>query len=144
MSFSTIPVRTNGPKVEAGWFNALRTAGILVDSLVAQTTFTVANNQSSPANVTGAAFAQASYRGVILLVEGRRKTDSSERVAMGFIFMFYRQASSTWDVMRVMNGDELGIEFTVTGAGQLQYISDNQSGSNYSGSLRFRAFPFEV
>ncbi len=58
MSFSDIPVRTNGPSILASWFNLLRTAGISLSAIVGngtteETYESMSNPTSSMTAVTG-------------------------------------------------------------------------------------------
>jgi hypothetical protein len=46
---------------------------------------------------------------------------------------------SKWSVARVAFGDEAGVVFTMTDAGQGQYTSTDLSGTGYAGELRFQA-----
>ena len=145
--FSSVTVRANGQKILYSWFNALRTAGISVESFlgagyVEETSFTFANGQSSAANVTGLSFSSSSYKSVEATVAYRRKTDSSTAFGIAKLYAFYRDDTAAWDLDWVEHGDPSGITFSITSGGQIQYVTDNMSGSNYSGASRFKASTF--
>lgn len=102
---------------------------------IAETSFSVANNQASPANVTGLAFANATVRAfeVLASVEIDATSDLFE------VFALYGvQKGSSWDMSVESTGDDSGIVFSITTAGQIQYISQNYSGFS-SGKIKFRA-----
>lgn len=161
MSFTSVTVRENGQKVLYSWFNALRTAGIAADSAITalsasvtslfssyfgagrigETSITCTNNQSAT-DVTGLSISAASYRSGLVQVEVNRKTDSNEAVSVGFLKLIYKAATSTWELIDELGGDEDGVTFTITAAGQVQYASDNMAGTNYVGKIKFRLSTF--
>lgn len=147
MSFTSIPERTNGQKIFYDWFNSLRTAGIAVETFlgggyVGETSFTIANNQGAAANVTGLVFASASYKAAHIFVKIQRKTDSSETVSVGVLKVMYRTATTTWEILDELGGDFTGVTFSITAGGQVQYTSTNQAGTNYTGTMKFKALTF--
>ena len=110
-----------------------------VSTATTQTTFTIANNQASPANVTGLSFSSASHRGAIVEYDITRKTAtaSSEVRAIGSLILVYRTETSSWSMEEQSNHDDVGVTFTVTAGGQVQYTSTNISGSSYVGTMNF-------
>lgn len=98
------------------------------------TTFNAANNQAAAANITGFAFANATVRAFDALV-------SVALDATTDLFAVYRirgiQKSADWDISVEFTGDDTGIEFSITNAGQMQYTSANSSGY-VSNKLSFR------
>jgi hypothetical protein len=148
MSFSTISVRANGQKILYSWFNALRTAGMALESFlgggyVSETSFTIANNQSSPADVTGLLFNKDSYTSVHVYAEIRRKTNSNEAVSTGVLKLIWMAATSTWEILDELGGPvDDGVTFTITASGQVQYASDNMAGTGYVGTMKFKAITF--
>jgi hypothetical protein len=142
MSFSAIPDRGNGQRILYGWFNALKNAGAALEGFlgggfVGETSFSIANN-TGPSDVTGLVLAQATYKSAILFVEVRRKTDSTEAISVGMLKLYYRAATSDWALVDELSGDEDGVTFTITAAGQLQYTTDNMAGSGYTGTMKYR------
>lgn len=83
------------------------------------TSFTAADNQSSPANVTGFAFANGTVRAFRALVSITRDTLYANYQLDGI------QKQSSWDMSQEFVGDETGLIFTITSAGQIQYTSTN-------------------
>ena len=65
-----------------------------------------------------------------------RKTDSAEKVEVGQLLIGYK--STGFDVVQV-GGGLAGVVLTILPSGQVQYSSDNVSGSNYQGYIKFRA-----
>jgi hypothetical protein len=144
-----IPIRANGGRVTAQWFNALRQAIIDLGGGggIPETNFVAANNQVAAANITGLVFDSGLYRSAIVECAISRKTDTalSEVRAISTIYLLYRLETLTWDLQGPQEyGDFHGITFTVTGAGQVQYTSTNIAGANYVGTIKFRARTFNA
>ena len=102
---------------------------------IAETSFSIANNQASPANVTGLAFANATVRGfeVLATVEIDATADLFETFALYGI-----QKGASWDMSQESVGDSSGIIFSINSSGQIQYISQSYAGF-VSGAVKFRA-----
>lgn len=148
MKFADIPDRTPG-KVDVSWWNALKTAGKAIESFlgagfVQETAFTIANNSGVAANVTGLVFDKTSYKSAIVSVEIRRKTDTNESVCNGTLSLLYRDLAAAWEIVENLSGDSHGLTLSITSGGQVQYTSDNMTGANYSGKLKFKAISFAV
>lgn len=150
-TFTDLPVRDNG-QILIDWFNALRAAGAQLESLfgggfITETQFDLANNQGSPADITGLLFSSATLRGALIDYDVSRKTDtaSSEVRSVGRVAAIYRQESSSWELtIPEDNGDDTGITLSITSGGQVQYVSTNISGANYEGKINFKATSFAV
>lgn len=147
MSFSSTPVRTADTAYKTDHVNSLRTAGVAIEGFLGggfmqETEFTINNSEAGPTDVTGLVLDKDDYTSAVVFAEIRRKTDSGEVVAVGKISLFYRFATSTWDLVTDLPGDETGVTLTVTAAGQVQYASDTLAGANYSGTLKFKAISF--
>lgn len=145
MSFSTVPVRENDREILASWFNVLRTAGVAVEnylgSVISETQFNLANNQSAPANITGLLFDPGTIG--VFLVDYRvyRKTTdtgATELAEGGALRGIYSPVAGTWELTQDRGGDA-GITFSVTNAGQIQYTSSNIAGTPASSYIRFKA-----
>lgn len=109
---------------------------------ILQTTFNIANNVSSVSEVVGLIFNSAQVRSAIVEYSVYRKTDSNELAETGTLHLVYKNGgtiNSKWAIGRVFFGDDAGILFTMTDAGQVQYTSTNVSGTNYSGTMHFSA-----
>ena len=100
-----------------------------------ETSFSLANNQATPANVTGLAFAAGVVRSFEALV-------SVEIDATADLFEVFTlrgiQKNGSFDMSITANGDDSGVVFSITNAGQVQYISSNNAGF-VSGLIKFRA-----
>jgi hypothetical protein len=110
------------------------------------TSFTLVNNQSSAANVTGLLFDKTLYRTAVAIVDVRRKTDtaSSEVRASHRLVLLYSAQADSWTLFDEQNGDADGLTFSVTSAGQVQYTSTNITGTNGVHNLYFCAEMFNV
>lgn len=106
---------------------------------ILQTTFSVANNQVSVANVIGLAFDSASVRSAKIQYSLYRVTNSNELAETGEIYLIYKNNANTWTLSRQFFGDDAGVTFSITSGGQVQYTSTNVAGTSYSGELTFRA-----
>ena len=102
---------------------------------IAETSFSLANNQSSAANVTGFAFAAAGVRGFTALVSVSINATSSLFEVFEILGV---QTSSGFSISTSSTGDDSGVIFSITSAGQIQYTSGNVSGFT-SGTIKFRA-----
>lgn len=145
--FSDIPIRENGQIFYHHWFNALRTAGMAIESFlgsgyIAESSVTVANGQAVAANVTSLLFSSSSVKSAVIWGTVRRKTASNEVVSVGVLKVIYRAATSTWELTDELGGDDDGVTFTITSAGQVQYTSNTVSGSSYVGTFTFKAVVF--
>lgn len=107
---------------------------------IPETSFSLANNQASPANVTGLAFSNATARSF-------RVHASVIIDATADLFEVYElsgiQKGSSWDMSQTSTGDDAGLTFSITNAGQIQYTSTNNAGF-VSGTLKFRAITTTV
>lgn len=101
---------------------------------IAQTSFSLTNNQVVAADVTGLAFAGTVRSAQIQYsITIDATTDLFES---GTIYLI--QKNGTWDLSQTWNFDNSNVIFTVTNAGQVQYTSANYSGF-VSGTMKFRA-----
>lgn len=103
--------------------------------------FNVANNQVAPANVTGMAFDSAQIRTGIISYSLDRATSTQELSEGGQLIATYNSMSSSWELIRYAGGNS-DVIFSITNAGQVQFISSNMSGSGYVGLIRFNAKAF--
>jgi hypothetical protein len=117
---------------------------IIVDGDLGPTVLvTIANNQSSAANVTSLAFNSATIRSaqVQYFVYRTWNSGTEEAVENGILFLNYKDIAAVWDLVQIGNNVEgSGVVFSITAGGQVQYISDNKSPSTgYAGSCKYRA-----
>lgn len=97
---------------------------------IGHTSFTAADNQSSPANVTSLAFANGTVRSFVAIVSIVRSTTYAQYTLNGI------QKGSSWEMIQQYVGDSTGLEFTITTAGQVQYTSTS---TGNTATLKFRA-----
>lgn len=102
---------------------------------IQETSFSIANNQGSAANVTGLAFAAGVVRGFKALVSV--EIDGTADLYETFELVGINKGGS-FDMAVNAVGDESGIVFTITSAGQVQYTSANYAGF-VAGLIKFRA-----
>jgi hypothetical protein len=150
MSFSDVPVR-GYTQSDPSWWNALRTAGIanevFLGTFSSETPFSIANNQSSAADVTGLLFAGASVRSFEADLQIYRKTTgggATELAARVKLIGVYKTVAASWEMTPIFTGDEIedfgpgGLLLSITAGGQVQYKSHNMSGTASVSKLKFR------
>jgi hypothetical protein len=107
---------------------------------ISETSFLLTNNQAVAANITGLAFNNAATRSFTALISIYINATSSlyEQITIEGI-----QKGSSWDISVSNVGDNSGISFSITNAGQIQYTSINYTGF-VSGVIKFRAITTSV
>jgi len=107
-------------------------AGIAAGSAgdITETAFAFADNQASAANVTGLVFAAATVRGFEVLASVKRGSTFETFKILGI------QKSASFDISVESVGDDCGVTFSITNAGQIQYTSTN---TGTAGTILFRA-----
>lgn len=108
---------------------------------ITTTTATILNNISSPTSVTGFSFDTSEVVSINSEFIVTRTTDvpAVNLVESGFIQGNFDGAN--WSISIESVGDA-GIDFDITAGGQITYISTNLTGSNYTGTIRFKAKVF--
>lgn len=108
------------------------------ESLIKTGTFSTANNQSSPADVTGFTFASTRGGSAIVTVYIDATTDLAET----FELMVTKIAADY--LMSVsFSGEDSGLTFSITSSGQIQYTSTNVSGFS-SGLVKWNATTLDL
>lgn len=109
---------------------------------ILETTFNVANNVSSSQDIVGLTFNPSTVRSAVIDYSIYRSTSSTELAEKGKLELIYKNGATPttkWTIGRVFFGDDGGVEFTMTDAGQIQYTSSNLAGTSYSGVMHFEA-----
>ncbi len=107
---------------------------------IAHSSFSAANTQTIPANVTGLAFANGVTRSFKALVSVA--VDATSDVFEVFELMGVQKAAD-WSLSVTSNGDDSQFAFTITTAGQIQYTSATYAGF-VSATVKFRAITTQV
>jgi len=100
-----------------------------------ETSFTANDNQVSVANVTAFAFANGTVRSFHAIVSIARGSTFQQIVINGV------QLSSSWELTQSSVGQNCGLVFTITSAGQVQYTSTN---TGNTATVKFRALTTSV
>jgi hypothetical protein len=114
--------------------------GIGASTDISPTSFSGANNQVAAADVTGLAFANGSVRAFEALVSVYVDATADKFE----VFKLYGiQRGADWSMSQSVTGDDSDVDFTITNAGQVQYVSANYSGFS-SLTIKFRAITLAV
>lgn len=100
-----------------------------------ETSFTAADNQAVAANVTGLAFANGVVRSFEVILSIVRGATYAQYKLNGV------QGAASWYFGQTYLGDDTGLAFTITTAGQIQYTS---SSTGDTAAIRFRALTTSV
>lgn len=100
-----------------------------------EASFSAANNQVAAANVTGLAFANGVVRSFKALVSV--EIDATADLFEAFELIGVQKGAS-WDMAVSAAGDNSNITFSITTAGQVQYVSGSEAGF-VSSLIKFRA-----
>lgn len=103
------------------------------------TSFTIANNQSAAANVTGLLIDGSSTRSFVLDYSIYRQTATalSGVAQIGQLRGVYNTQSATWFMSDDYSGQNAGVTFAILSSGQIRYTSSNISGTSYVGTLKY-------
>lgn len=107
---------------------------------ILETSFSVANDQSVVADVTGLAFNAGTVRSAVIEYSVYRISDSnpSGNTETGEMHLVYDNSSGWLLGIGGVVGNA-GIQFTITAAGQIQYTSTDIDSLGYSGIMKFKA-----
>ncbi len=146
--FATVPIRarTDG-KILVAWWNALRSAGILLETIFGPystgwTAFTFANN-TGPSNITGCLLDSSTTKAARIEIALRRYTTTNRAICWITLVAMYDSTAGAWVLGAPVeegpdpSGVTTPIVLALSGQ-QLQYTTDNMSGSSYLGASYFR------
>jgi hypothetical protein len=133
-----------GPNA-TGWAQAVTT---VLGSLngpadILNTVATVANNQTTSLPniagiIPGLSFDPTIVKGARVDYNVYRNTSTNELVEQGIMLISYKPIAATWDLV-IQSSQTANITFSISSTGQLYYTTDNMPGTNYSGTITFRA-----
>lgn len=99
----------------------------------------ILNNQPSDVLVKGLVFNSSLVRAANVTYSIIRETDSSTVVETGVLLLNYdpdAPATEKWQFTQTVN-DNAGVILSVTDAGQFYYQSNDLTGANYTGTIKF-------
>ena len=114
----------------------------LMTTALPEASATIANNQSSLANITGLILDTSLGTSFDVAVEITRQTGSGFRKCMGSLKCYYDSNALAMKITPVFYGDDAVVDFDAAQIGvttqyQLKYKSDNMSGTGYAGTIKF-------
>jgi len=105
-----------------------------------QTSFTIANNQTSAANITNLIINPATIRAAKIEYSIYRQTATagSAVAQMGQLRVVYNTQQAQWLISEDYAGQDAGVTFSIDNStGQVRYTSSNIAGTSYVGALRY-------
>ncbi len=103
-------------------------------------TFSIVNNQSSVADVTGLLFSGAvtqSFVAEYFIYRNTTSTGATELASRGMMIGAYSPVAATWEMSVGPQVGDAGITFSITAAGQVQYTSTNITGTAATSKMSF-------
>lgn len=101
------------------------------------TTSAISNNQTAFQSVQGLLFDTGTVKTFTAPYFVVRTVDGTTEVESGSLHGTYNGA--TWTLLQNDLQQDAGMAFDITAAGQVQYKSDDLSGTNYTGEIKFKA-----
>ena len=101
-----------------------------------QTSSVILNNQSSAQSIVGLSFNSSTVKAVRILFDLHRQTDSIELDEVGELFITFKPVAGTWHISHKSSNEDSETSFSITSGGQVQYVTSDLAGSNYSGIIR--------
>lgn len=116
---------------------------LISDGDILQTTFSIVNNQTTPADVVGLLIDTGVVRSAIIDYSVYRVSDTnpSGNAENGTIFAVYDNSASSgnkWKISIEHNGNA-GINLDITDLGQFTYTSTDIGAAGYVGIMKFRS-----
>lgn len=107
---------------------------------ILETSFNIANDQSTDANVTGLVFNAGSVRSAVIQYAIYRISDSNPSgfAETGEMHLVYDN-NDGWNLGLGGIVGNSGVTFTITPAGQIQYQSNDIGSVSYTGVMKFTA-----
>lgn len=137
-NYTPVQVGTEGSDKTSAHLKGIdnKLAGLVYsDGDLSETSFSAANNQPTPANITGLLFSNAVVRAFSVLASVYIDATSDKYESISILGI---QKGSDWEMTITRIGDDSGIELSITTAGQIQYTSTNLAG-HVATTVKFRA-----
>lgn len=136
----TSEISQYGGLISTPWEKFFRKIQDIVDYLKDEGTFSLVNNQSSPADITPLVFDYRYTSQAVVEYVLQRCTSSVEAVEAGRITAIYLPETGSWNVAKVadVTTGTPGFTVTITSAGQLQYTTTNQAGTFSFSRITYR------
>lgn len=96
------------------------------------------NAQAQAVSIYGLSFNAAQSKNATVFYGARRKTDLEDRITAGSLQCVYDNSSSAWTLVDTNEFNDIGVTFSITSGGQVQYTTDAMAGDNYTSELSFR------
>ncbi len=109
-------------------------------SINLEQSFTLVNNQVSPANITGLFIDSTLYGGFSIdyrIYRNTTSTGATELSEQGWIIGTYKPVANTWEISD-QSVAFAGITFSITAAGQVKYTSTNITGTPSHSYIKFK------
>lgn len=105
---------------------------------ITTTSFSIANNVTSSAPITGLNFDPAIVRSSTVTYSIDRSAGGVELAEQGYLLVSYNTTTNGWELARYGSGSDAGLTFTIS-SGQISYKSSNLIGASYQGLMKFSA-----
>jgi hypothetical protein len=135
-----IPLRSNGDRIRASWFNTIKTE---VEAIASGTDSVISfalTDGMSATDITGATYDGGDFSSVIIEFEATRSTTHFE---VGKLALRYK--NSTWSVSKGESlGDLAGLTFSVSQVGDVAQLRVATSSGPGTGNIKLRSRRFAV
>lgn len=115
--FSDIPIRANGQKIDASWFNSIRLLLIQIFGDIAGEKQTIIGNTDTNQDILGLEnISSNEFSRVDVDYMVRRKDDGNDLFQTGTFYLHYKTSSNTWALLGAdenLVGDDAQIEFSL-------------------------------
>ena len=139
----TIPTDGQDPGWGQGTTDYLTEVAAVLNSLqgsgdILETTFIVDNSATVATTILGLVFDPNTVRAANIDYSIYRSVDGTGLSESGVIQVIYNDENTEWTLTQTINGDA-DVTFTILASGQMEYVVTTLSGSNYDGTLTFKA-----
>lgn len=133
-------------KLSSVWASFYRTIQSLVLYIRREASFPLVNNQASAANIEGLSFDKRYYSQAIVEYLVQRVTSGSGLIESGRLVAVYSPFSDTWTIAKVadVSVGVIGVTFSITADGQVQYTTTNQAGTASISRIVYRLRQIEA